>query len=367
MNDAYALLLNRSRLILVVLSLLIIAEIGMAFTNIISLEHEGLLRWLLVLTTLAWTGVAGLVGVTAPVSRNTANYLYLILGILSLIVLSMIIAMLFEITSPEHTRVLHLSFGPAMLTWMTAATLAGVATLAYSNTKMFSTLIIVPLSFFAWYTMSWFVLAWFAPPWYAMPSGDGFVHILFPSWLAMFLLIGILVRRVTLVGKLRTPLRYVVTVLASFGLTWAIWIMITIINFIVIIYLISLSLGETPIYVWFIDVTLFTFIIVAVLMAAVIESTKPLIRRIVFTVISACVMIFVVGWYWYFVIGDGLHTFAEEERTHAEAALNRANCSDVTEFIPTAVRVVKEADGQFHVLGYTWWGLSVCPHLRNIQ
>ena len=52
--------------ILAALSLLLIAEMALAGVNLIPIEYEGALGWLMFLTIVAWTGIAMVIGVAAP-------------------------------------------------------------------------------------------------------------------------------------------------------------------------------------------------------------------------------------------------------------------------------------------------------------
>ena len=52
--------------ILAALSLLLIAEMALASVNLIPIEYEWVLGWLMFLTIVAWTGIAMVIGVAAP-------------------------------------------------------------------------------------------------------------------------------------------------------------------------------------------------------------------------------------------------------------------------------------------------------------
>ena len=63
--------------ILAALSLLLIAEMALAGVNLIPIEYEGALGWLMFLTILAWAGIAVVIGVTptpgGDVPKDTPN------------------------------------------------------------------------------------------------------------------------------------------------------------------------------------------------------------------------------------------------------------------------------------------------------
>ena len=65
------------------------------------------------------------------------------------------------------------------------------------------------------------------------------------------------------------------------------------------------------------------------------------------------------GWLYLIMIDNGLSAFTGQERKEAEDALDSALwCGDPLGLdIPPAIRVVRGDDGNFRVLGYTWWGL----------
>ncbi len=86
MRHAGVLILNRPRLILAMLSLFMVAELGVAFADVLPVEHEGLLRWLLILTTLAWMSIARFTGMVAPIGRETVEWAYRVLVVLPCVI-----------------------------------------------------------------------------------------------------------------------------------------------------------------------------------------------------------------------------------------------------------------------------------------
>ena len=63
MLQTYILIRNHQAIVLAILSLLMIAEMGVVWWSIIPIEYNWLLRWLVILTILAWASMGGMVGV----------------------------------------------------------------------------------------------------------------------------------------------------------------------------------------------------------------------------------------------------------------------------------------------------------------
>ena len=163
--------------------------------------------------------------------------------------------------------------------------------------------------------------------------------------------------RLALAGKPQMFLRYIVVVLSSLGITATIVALV-----IVIAYLTEPKERELPMVTAPATVALLISVVVAVLKAVLIGTMNPLGRKIAITGIGMWVMIWVIGWCWYLAMNDGLDAFTGEVRAAAERALNQAHCSRRVWFEPTAARIFKDADGQFHVLGHTWWGIPSRCH-----
>ena len=81
-------------------------------------------------------------------------------------------------------------------------------------------------------------------------------------------------------------------------------------------------------------------------------------RRIMVAVICVWSVTMIGGWIWMGMIDNGLDTFVGQERVVAERAIRDSRCNDIgIGMYPNKVRVIKEENGEFRVLGYTWWGL----------
>ena len=92
-------------------------------------------------------------------------------------------------------------------------------------------------------------------------------------------------------------------------------------------------------------------------------------RNIAVAVIASWAMITVGGWVRFETVGNGLDAFTGQERTAAKEALDAAYCDDAS-YEPARFQVLKDDNGRFRVLGYTWWGLpsttpSCGPYTRR--
>ena len=77
-------------------------------------------------------------------------------------------------------------------------------------------------------------------------------------------------------------------------------------------------------------------------------------------------MYVVMGWFWIVAIDNNLHGFTGDERADAEVALDRSNqIHSQYLFGMEKARVVRDADGQFDVVFYTWWGLKANYQLEG--
>ncbi len=229
-----------------------------------------------------------------------------------------------------------------VFTWLGMLALIGAVAPACCTSKTFLILVIVPLSM-----IGWLFLLLGSPGFYALPL----------AWLAMLLIIGATVRqRIALANRPGRFLRYtffrhIVVAVTSLGLTVAIAVIIVVVSGIV-----------AGVWMWG-PFTLLTSTMLTVLTAALMGKMKPTDGKIVNAVMGTWIMIIVVGWCWYLSIDDGLGAFMGEESATAETALNRVDCGRLGPwFIPAGDRVIKDPYGQFHALGYTWWGIPVaCP------
>lgn len=78
--------------ILAMLSLLLISEMVLAGIGPVPIEYEWVLGWLLFLTVLAWAGIAGVIGVGAPVGGDIMKHGGRILIVLSLALFAIFLA-----------------------------------------------------------------------------------------------------------------------------------------------------------------------------------------------------------------------------------------------------------------------------------
>ena len=165
------------------------------------------------------------------------------------------------------------------------------------------------------------------------------------SALLLLLMNGALVWRMAFAGRIRMPLRCIVVVFASLGLTAAIVVMI-----------IAVSVVVGGIWLWM-PAVLLTSVVLTVPKTVLIGTMRPLGRKITVTVIGMWMMIWVVGWCWYLAMDDGVEAFTGREHLAAERVLNEEKHCPSGPY-PISARVVKDSNGQCQVLCYQWWGIG---------
>ena len=340
LRHAYSFLLYRPRAVVLALFLLMIVELGLAFANAVPIEHEWLLGWALFLTTLAWMGMAGLVGAVAPIEDVAMKYAHAILAVLLAAVLTMFI----YLASSDGETVSDQRLGSMMLAWLGMTALVGAVAPVYHNTKAFSLLVIAPLSVIGWLCLPWGIEAALVGK--GWDTGLAMAFLLACS--VLLVLIGVLVWKSTIFMAIPWRITLLIgSLAASIGLPFA---------------LISGLLGNDPqtpgdllggAFILLVMLPMLAFAAVTLLTIVYMRTMRPVARKIATTAMGTWVMTIVVGWCWFLAMDDGLDAFIGKERTMAETALEEADYSD-TEL--SALRVVKESDGEFRVLSYSWWG-----------
>lgn len=153
MTSVRSILIRYPYYILAAISLLLISEMIAAGVDLVPIEHEWILGWLLFLTVLAWIAMAILIGVKAPISHKAMKYAYRILVALLLVAfLPVILAViglefyyLLLVESSSSSFVLVSIFLLPPFIWLGASGLVGVIAPTNNSTKSYLILVILPL------------------------------------------------------------------------------------------------------------------------------------------------------------------------------------------------------------------------------
>ena len=339
MRRAYTFIQNHTLLLLAILSLLMVAEMGVAMWNIIPIGYEWLLRWILILTILIWTGMAGRVRLV----WDWDSWISL-LGVSfapACIVFVIISTLLIPIPVSGTFLVL------AVLAAMVISALLGLIIPAdHSGGKVYWIFVIAPLVFLALIMTYYLIVVFFGSGYW-----ESIVDIYF--LLLLGLMGGVLGLLIQLHGESMSSGRYVVVVLRSLGA--AAFVVVWILASIVLAATGSSPLSVIAASVVFVPLSASSSL--ALLVAWWIGGLPPLWRKIFVSVVGLWVIYMAMGWFWLIAMDDGLRAFAGEERAAAEVATAKSK-RNIDVFDPWKRRVVRDADGQFDVVFYTWWGLK---------
>ena len=467
MRHTYILILNHPAIVLAILSLLMIAEIVVVWRSIIPIEYDWLLRWLVILTILAWASMAGIVGVLRIADCEMMRYAYAT----PMVVVMAIFVMLIFPGIPFFISGLFFLVGvPASIV---IVVLIGLIAPANHSGMRYSIFIIVPLVFLAlinlyhlgmvlsiglswevWWPLFGWLSAWDLSAWavvllVSLISGSlalliyllgkhmshgmytiaplvflvlinlyhlGIILSKKNSWnfwilswnlsdivLPIGLTIGSLALLMYLLSKRMSHGMYTVVVSCSLGAVSFILVMLDValpaalivgslalliyllgkrmshetytvvvsrslgaLSFILIsmLFVGGLSLNTAGIGAIVIVMPLYASASLALLAAWWIKMLSPIGRKIVVSVLALWVMYVVMGWFWIAAIDNGLRGFTGDERAAAEAALDKSIPSSFL-FGMEKARVVRDADGQFDVVFYTWWGLKAGYQLEE--
>lgn len=132
-----------SRLLLGSIFVIGVAEVALAGTGILPTRFDLVLGVMLVTTTLAWTGAAGLAGATAPVSGRVMKYAYgVLLGLPLAAVVSMTaLEVQFDMSTDWTTAVL----APTLWLWMVLVGLTGSLAPHEVDARLYIPLVVFPL------------------------------------------------------------------------------------------------------------------------------------------------------------------------------------------------------------------------------
>ena len=380
--------------ILAALSLLLIAEMALAAVdlipgvNLIPIEYEWALGGLMLLTIVAWAGIAMVIGVAPPAGGNLMKHGVRILLVLSplalftiivspllflypyLLVLIMVwIGIVVTVGIHANTDPITKATSAPSVYRMDASTLAGTPQdeQAERNTKTFLRRGAFPLLVFLIIALFWtfFLLSttvtdrvWdlLDPVWDLLDSLIGinlkynvdapFAALFFVP--TTFLVVGAALRRSWLANRPR-----IVVVLAAVGISVAAFV--ACIGILAFLYAPIARGIEAP------GLALALMVITPVLLSIVgpvfgtilIGTMRRSIRNITVAGIGMAAMILVFGWYWFLTADDGLDAFSGQERRSAARALSGGYSCD------THMRVVfKSGGGTFLVRSYTLWRFS---------
>lgn len=342
MRRFYTFIQNHTLLLLAILSLLMITEMGIAMWSIVQIGYEWILRWILILTILIWTGMAGRVRL---VWDSSLIFLGLSLA-LACIVLVIFSPILISLPVPGIFLLL------AVLAAMVISALTGLIIPAdHSGRKVYWIFVIAPLVFLALImTYHLFVVFFGSGYWESIVEDIYFL-------LLLGLIGGVLGLLIQLHGENMSSGRYVVVALRSLGAAAgaAAFVVVWILASVVLAATGSSPLSVIAASVVFVPLSASSSL--ALLVAWWIGGLPPLWRKIFVSVVGLWVIYMAMGWFWLIAMDDSLRAFTDEERAAAEVALGKTE-RYIDVFDPWKRRVVKDGDGQFDVVFYTWWGLK---------
>lgn len=347
MRRSYTFIQNHTLLLLAILSLLMIAEMGVAMWNIVPIGYEWLLRWIFILTILIWAGMViwtGMAGRVRLVWDWDSCLLFLGLSLATVcIVLVIFSPILISLPVPDISLLL------AVLAVMVIAAINGLIIPAdHSGGKIYSIFVIAPPVFLA-LIMTYHLIVVFFGSGYWESIVDNIYFLLL-----LGLIGGVLGLLIQLYGESMSSGRYVVVVLRSLGAGAfvVVWILASIV---------LAATGSSPLSViaaGVVFVPLSASSSLALLVAWWIGGLPPLWRKIFVSVVGLWVIYMAMGWFWLIAMDDGLRAFTGEERAAAEEVASDKSKRYIDVFDPWKRRVVKDVDGQFDVVFYTWWGLK---------
>ena len=333
--------------ILVLLSLLLISEMVLAGIGPVPIEYEWVLGWLLFLTVLAWAGIAGVIGVGAPVGGDIMKHGGRILIVLSLALFAIFLAP-FLFLSQYIVGLLGWLYGFLLIVvWTGIVVIVGAISNLEHGMKTYLLIGVFPLLMLLQFEVFWTELLSIN---LLMLIGDLLSSVLgisrdstgILSWMLALLFIVLsnsLVLAAAIRGTMDNP-RIVVALVVAFG--------ISAVAFAAVIGVALLIMDP------FIIGPLLVALPSSVLGTALIGTMRRPVRNLTVSGISLAVMIITVGWYWYLPIDDGLDSFSGEDRRYAERGLSRTEgCVGYH-----AKRVFEGPNGTLLVRGYTWWRFS---------
>ncbi len=317
MKHAYSILAKHPYLTLAMLSLLLITEMGLAYFDFVPIPYEWIFGWFLFLTLLAWGGMVGFAGVTRPVTRSMVKYTRLLL------MAPLLIATVLFIADWTWALIITVVILPFVLTLIGAITLADVDAIIYLI------LVVIPLNVTAWFWL--WALASYSPFEYVV------LLIVALQALAIPLFIGYIILRVFRRSFGKRFLNVVllgisVATIAIAGVVWSFGLIAAITDLALVILAIGIMPG-----------------------AALISMMKYPYRNIAVSAVGLCSIIIVVGWFWVWVMDNGLDSFTGEEHAAAERFLQES----CVERYDIGYRIYKNDGGYFVLDLSAWWRLPL--------
>ena len=265
--------------ILAALSLLLIAEMALAGVDLIPIEYEWALGWLMLLTIVAWAGIAVVVGVAAPAGGNLMKYGGRILLVLSPLALFAILAWPLLFLYP-YMRVL-------VMVWIGMVVIVGATANVEHSKRTYLIMNVLPLSMLTQIMLS-------GPADYLLD--DLFTPVAF---LLNSLVIGAVLRRTVLPDK-----SWIALSMISLG--------ISAVSFVAAIALGDLLIASRGVFgtcndcpvvglfnVVSISITVFFSLIFSVPLTILIGTMRLPIRNITVAGIGMAAMIMSLVWYYY--------------------------------------------------------------------
>lgn len=389
--------------ILAAITTLIALEMWIAFEGFIPIQYESSMALLLCTTILVWVGVMGLIGVVSPVDYRALKIAYIPLAIFLMFICEFVVFVLsfwfvsiLSIFVPVLPIAVTFSLvailGFLSVFWMRRSDTNWIRKIISSLGSGGISILLVPHLII--------VLLWIADRFFfPVPTIPGLTSL--SRYFLLVVVVG--ASMLAIVGRGdRTPVGYSLVVV--FPLLLFAWVglssmfypatygpqywLIAMFFFLMVIALIAslklwLKTAQTPPNLLFSGLIVFGLVLTVLgsfvlsdiggVLYLMLLPAAPLLlllslrltallnqighpyRNIVASTIALCAMTAVTGWYWVDRIPNGLDMFVGQERVIAEDALSEAHCDDAPSY-PAARRVVKNDNGEFRVLGYTWWG-----------
>lgn len=335
-------------LVLATLTFLIAGEMWLAHARLLPVRIEWMLGWLFFLSVVAWSGMAWLISVTAPVRWTLPWYAIPLLLIGPVVIIGGSLLALYAVTLPgvydstfagrwQETDEFALI---AIAFWLPASALIALVTTSLRLTRSYAALVVFPLMAVA---LAFLFVLQFWPRLYLFQVDFELLSLFFVAEIAVFmlllaLLIGACLLRTLFVGRHRNLWLY--GLVATISLTFT--AMVTVLGGLWI------AGGLNPAH-WFLGVAF------AAPLAVLLRTIRRRWRVIALAAAGLWTLTAVMGWYWTATMGDGTHQYAGEERTAAQSVLKQG-CDPYFGTTRDALRAVGD-DGGFRLQNHTLWRL----------
>ena len=374
--------------ILAALSLLLIAEMALAGVNLVPIEYEWTLGWLMFLTIAAWTGIAMVIGVGAPIGGDApqdapkrAQSIYVpdfSVGEVGVAVpklpahvmlirspslfavffsLSVFGAILFQsqflvdLFWQPHSLVL-------IMVWTGMVVIVGAASNIEHSRKTYLFASISPLLILVWTLLFWTALMFTDQVFdlFDRLLGANLVDLLIPLGALFIVLSTSLVIGAVLQRSAMADSRRIVVAITAFGIS--IFSFFSAMGIGILLYIFSAG-GSTDApgaaLGIFVSMPVLWSLTICVFGTVLIGMLRRPIRNITVAGIGMAAIILVFGLYWYVTMDTGYDSIPVEEGIPAEGNWNRygPSCPLGT----AGWRAIKGDDGKLTARGYTLWRL----------